>query len=107
MSRSAIGCHCWVTPFPAPQPGSRQAAPGLWHGPGAHVMGMCGAFARCLFFIHVGWKNVFMRQVAVALCHGPSVGLFAPLADELNWSIGLHRLGRTSGAYMKTSWVVS
>lgn len=55
----------------------------LWHGlgrqgagPGLHVTGMCGA--RSLFFIHVGWKNVFMRQVTVALCHGPSVGLFSP-----------------------------
>lgn len=55
----------------------------LWHGhgrqgagPGLHVTGMCGA--RSLFFIHVGWKNVFMRQVTVALCHGPSLGLFSP-----------------------------
>lgn len=60
-------------------------------------MGMCRAFAPSLFFIHVGWKNVFMRRVAVALCHGPSVwALFSP-ADELNLSIGLCWLGRKSG----------
>lgn len=27
---------------------------------GLHVMGLCRVFAPSLFFIHVGWKNVFM-----------------------------------------------
>lgn len=47
------------------------------------MTGMCGAFAPSLFFIHVGWKNVFMRRVAVALCHGPLVGLFSP--QQMSW----------------------
>lgn len=66
------------------QPGCRQ--PGALPRPpraGLHVTGMCGAFAPSLFFIHVGWKNVFMRRVAVALCHGPLVGLFSP--QQMSW----------------------
>lgn len=97
--RSLLSQHLggWAAPRRG-QPGCRQpgALPCLPRA-GLHVMGMCRAFAPSLFFIHVGWKNVFMRRVAVALCHGPSAwALFSP-ADELNLSIGLCWLGRKSG----------
>lgn len=78
--RSLLSQHLggWAAPRPG-QPGCRQpGAPPRPPRAGLHVTGMCRAFAPSLFFIHVGWKNVFMRRVAVALCHGPSAGLFSP-----------------------------
>lgn len=79
------GCQSRVTSFPAWLPAARGSAvssPGRAARDG-DVQSICSFPV----FIHVGWKNVFMRRVAVALCHGPFGWALFPPADELDLSM--------------------